>query len=93
MDAGEPATLRELMEIRPAGPELSLDQVEKPETLCHRFIASAMSLGSLSPEAHQTITAGMNMLGRAVEHGGRWRRPGSVPAAGRPANNRGSGCE
>ncbi len=28
-----------------------------------RFIASAMSLGSLSPEAHQTITAAMNTLG------------------------------
>ena len=28
-----------------------------------RFIASAMSLGSLSPEAHQTITAAMNMIG------------------------------
>jgi glutamate synthase (ferredoxin) len=63
LDTAEPATLRDLMEIRPAGPELSLDQVEKPEMLCHHFIASAMSLGSLSPEAHQTITAAMNMLG------------------------------
>ena len=59
----DPAVLRDLLEIRPAGAELALDAVEAPADLCKRFIASAMSLGSLSPEAHQTITAAMNMLG------------------------------
>lgn len=59
----EAATLRDLLEIRPAGPEISLEQVESSSELCRRFVASAMSLGSLSPEAHQTITAAMNMLG------------------------------
>jgi glutamate synthase (NADPH/NADH) large chain len=59
----DPAVLRDLLEIRPAGAELSLDSVEKPASITKRFIASAMSLGSLSPEAHQTITAAMNMLG------------------------------
>jgi glutamate synthase (NADPH/NADH) large chain len=63
MDAGEAVTLRDLMEVRPAGPELALDEVELPESLCKRFVASAMSLGSLSPEAHQTITAAMNAMG------------------------------
>ena len=28
-----------------------------------RFVSSAMSLGSLSPEAHSTITIAMNMIG------------------------------
>jgi glutamate synthase (ferredoxin) len=63
MDAGEAVTLRDLMEVRPAGPELGLDEVELPQSLCTRFVASAMSLGSLSPEAHQTITAAMNSMG------------------------------
>jgi glutamate synthase (NADPH/NADH) large chain len=62
-DAGEAVSLRDLLEIRPAGPELSVGEVEAPESLCKRFIASAMSLGSLSPEAHQTITAAMNSMG------------------------------
>jgi glutamate synthase (ferredoxin) len=62
-DTGEAVTLRDLLEVRPAGPELSLDEVEKPESLCRKFVASAMSLGSLSPEAHQTITAAMNSMG------------------------------
>jgi glutamate synthase (ferredoxin) len=63
VDVGEAVTLRDLLEIRPAGPELSLDEVEAPKSLCTKFVASAMSLGSLSPEAHQTITAAMNSMG------------------------------
>jgi glutamate synthase (ferredoxin) len=61
--ARDPAVLRDLLEIRPAGPELVIDEVETSANLYKRFVASAMSLGSLSPEAHQTITAAMNMLG------------------------------
>src|SRR5580704_8573677 len=61
--ARDPAVLRDLLEIRPAGAELSLSEVETLANLYKRFVASAMSLGSLSPEAHQTITAAMNMLG------------------------------
>ncbi len=61
--AREPGVLRDLLEIRPAGPELRLEEVELPKSLCTRFVASAMSLGSLSPEAHQTITVAMNTLG------------------------------
>ncbi len=59
----KPTVLRDLLEIRPAAAPLSLDQVESAPTIVSRFIASAMSLGSLSPEAHQTITEAMNQLG------------------------------
>jgi len=61
--ARDPAVLRDLLEIRPAGAELSLDEVESSSSITKRFVASAMSLGSLSPEAHQTITMAMNTLG------------------------------
>ncbi len=63
VDVHDAVRVRDLLEIRPAGPELAVNEVESAETLCHRFCASAMSLGSLSPEAHQTVTAAMNMLG------------------------------
>jgi glutamate synthase (NADPH/NADH) large chain len=59
----EPATLRDLLEIRPAGPELTIDGVEAAGEITRNFVASAMSFGSLSPEAHQTITQAMNLLG------------------------------
>jgi glutamate synthase (NADPH/NADH) large chain len=61
--AREPAVLRDLLAIRPAGAELPLEDVESAASLCKRFVSSAMSLGSLSPEAHQCITIAMNMLG------------------------------
>jgi glutamate synthase (NADPH/NADH) large chain len=59
----EPAVLRDLLEVRPAAGALAAETVEPAQNLYRRFIASAMSLGSLSPEAHQTITAAMNTLG------------------------------
>ncbi|MBB5064325.1 glutamate synthase-related protein [Granulicella mallensis] len=81
VDSVEAVTLRDLLEIRPAGTELALDEVEAPESLCKRFIASAMSLGSLSPEAHQTITQAMNSLGARSNTG----EGGEDPAVYRPA--------
>jgi glutamate synthase (ferredoxin) len=82
VDAAEAVTLRDLLEIRPAGPELAMEEVEAPESLCHRFVASAMSLGSLSPEAHSTITHAMNSLGARSNTG----EGGEDPAVYRPAS-------
>jgi len=89
--ARDPAVLRDLLEIRPAGPELTLAEVEPASNLYKRFVASAMSLGSLSPEAHQTVTIAMNTLGGRSNtgEGGEDRdvyRPGSV-TANAPASN------
>ena len=59
----EPAVLRNLLAIRPAAEPINVRDVEPAKSLYTRFCASAMSLGSLSPEAHQCITIAMNMLG------------------------------
>ncbi|MGO4515099.1 glutamate synthase-related protein [Terriglobus sp. 2YAB30_2] len=72
----EPAFLRDLLEIRPAGQELPVSAVEAPEKMYRRFIASAMSLGSLSPEAHSTITLAMNTLGGKSNTGEGGEDPG-----------------
>ena len=61
--ARDPSNLRDLLEIRPAGTELTLEEIQPASELYKKFVASAMSLGSLSPEAHSTITLAMNMLG------------------------------
>jgi len=45
----------DLIEIRPAGPELAIEQVQPPAGIVRSFVSSAMSFGSLSPEAHQTL--------------------------------------
>ena len=59
----EPAVLRNLLAIRPYGAPIDLDEVEPAESLFKRFVSSAMSLGSLSPEAHECITIAMNTIG------------------------------
>ncbi len=74
-----PVHLRDLLEIRPAGPELSVDHVESSGSLVKNFIASAMSFGSLSPEAHQTITQGMNLLGARSNTGEGGEDPAVYP--------------
>jgi glutamate synthase (ferredoxin) len=94
----EAAVLRDLLEIRPAGPELALDEVEGLKSICRRFVASAMSLGSLSPEAHQTITMAMNMLGGRSNtgEGGEDRdvyRRAPAPVGGRHDSSGGSAAE
>jgi glutamate synthase domain-containing protein 2/glutamate synthase domain-containing protein 1/glutamate synthase domain-containing protein 3 len=65
----EPAALRDLLEILPAGEPVPVDQVEPWDTIVTRFVCTAMSLGALSPEAHETLAVGMNRLGARSNSG------------------------
>ncbi len=58
-----PATLRDLLALRPDRPPLALDVVEDDAEILVRFDSAAMSLGALSPEAHQTLAEAMNRIG------------------------------
>jgi glutamate synthase (NADPH/NADH) large chain len=57
------ATIRGLLTLESAGPTLPLDAVEPAETLVQRFATGAMSYGSISAEAHETLAVAMNRLG------------------------------
>ncbi|AWV08842.1 glutamate synthase large subunit [Marilutibacter maris] len=58
------AALRDLLALRPQGAEpLPLDQVEPVASLVRRFDTAAISLGALSPEAHEALAIAMNRLG------------------------------
>ncbi len=56
-------TLRGLFEIKPAGKAVPLDEVEPAKSIVKRFVTGAMSLGSISTEAHTTLAIAMNRLG------------------------------
>jgi glutamate synthase domain-containing protein 2/glutamate synthase domain-containing protein 1/glutamate synthase domain-containing protein 3 len=58
-----PAALRDLLAMRPAGPPVPLDEVEPAADILARFSTAAMSLGSLSPEAHETLAVALNRVG------------------------------
>jgi glutamate synthase domain-containing protein 2/glutamate synthase domain-containing protein 1/glutamate synthase domain-containing protein 3 len=57
------ATLRGLLELKPADTTVPLDQVEPVESIVKRFATGAMSYGSISQEAHETLAIAMNRLG------------------------------
>ncbi|ROS01949.1 glutamate synthase (NADPH/NADH) large chain [Sinobacterium caligoides] len=56
------ATLRDLLELTAAEP-ISIDEVEPVSAIVRRFDSAAMSLGALSPEAHEALAQAMNTLG------------------------------
>jgi glutamate synthase (NADPH) large chain len=90
----ELVTLRGLLEVDPSGGEpvagrpIPLAQVEPVSSIVRRFVTGAMSFGSISAEAHETLAIAMNALGGrsnsgeggeephrfAPDEDGRWRR-------------------
>ncbi len=56
------ATLRDLFKLKDVTP-VALSDVEPIESLFKRFDSAAMSLGALSPEAHEALAMAMNDLG------------------------------
>ncbi len=63
-ESRESLTLRGLMEFKPiaSGP-VPLDEVESAKEIVKRFCTGAMSYGSISAEAHETLAIAMNRLG------------------------------
>ena len=57
-------TLRGLMDFNfEAGKEIDIDEVESVDSIVKRFKTGAMSYGSISQEAHETLAIAMNNLG------------------------------
>ncbi|WP_416839066.1 glutamate synthase large subunit [Haloferax sp. DFSO52] len=56
-------TLRGLLEFAPDRESVDIDEVESVESIVTRFSTAAMSLGSLSPEAHENNSIAMNRIG------------------------------
>ncbi len=66
--ARPPFALRDLFSFKSGGPltsssPLPLDQVQPAEEIIKRFSVAAMSLGAISPEAHEALAAGANAIG------------------------------
>jgi len=59
----EPSTVRDLFKLESERKPIPLSDVESVEALYPRFDSAAMSLGALSPEAHEALAVAMNELG------------------------------
>jgi glutamate synthase (NADPH/NADH) large chain len=56
-------TLRGLFKLKAAAKPVPLDEVESVESIVKRFSTGAMSYGSISSEAHETLAIAMNRIG------------------------------
>jgi len=61
--AAQLCTLRGLMELKFAADPIPIEEVEPVEAIMKRFKSGAMSYGSISKEAHETLAIAMNRIG------------------------------
>lgn len=55
--------IRDFFEIKSDRKAIDISEVEPKEAIFKRFVSAAMSLGSISPEAHETLAQAMNTIG------------------------------
>lgn len=61
--------IRDLLKVKEAEQPLALEQVEPLEAILKRFDSAGISLGALSPEAHEALAEAMNRLGARSNSG------------------------
>ena len=64
-----PIHLRDLLDIKPIGEPVHIEEVESITAIRKRFVTPGMSLGALSPEAHKTLNVAMNRIGAKSDSG------------------------
>ncbi|MFA3919260.1 glutamate synthase large subunit [Ruegeria hyattellae] len=69
MQANPPIHLRDLLDFKPLGQPIALEEVESITAIRKRFVTPGMSLGALSPEAHKTLNVAMNRIGAKSDSG------------------------
>ncbi|MEM7718911.1 MAG: glutamate synthase large subunit [Pseudomonadota bacterium] len=69
MRSAPPIHLRDLLDIKPMGEPIALEEVESITSIRKRFVTPGMSLGALSPEAHKTLNVAMNRIGAKSDSG------------------------
>lgn len=88
MRANPPIHLRDLLDIKPLGKPVPLEEVESITSIRKRFVTPGMSLGALSPEAHMTLNIAMNRIGAKSDSG----EGGEDPAHSAPLPNGDNPC-
>tara|TARA_B110000003_G_scaffold270513_1_gene303115 strand:+ start:2210 stop:6793 length:4584 start_codon:yes stop_codon:yes gene_type:complete len=67
--ANDPITIKDILEFKVPSSSIPLEEVEPAEEIVKRFTTAAMSMGALSPEAHETLAIAMNRLGGKSDSG------------------------
>ncbi|TVR46654.1 MAG: glutamate synthase large subunit, partial [Rhodobacteraceae bacterium] len=88
MQSQDPIHLRDLLDIKPLGKPIPIEEVESITAIRKRFVTPGMSLGALSPEAHMTLNIAMNRIGAKSDSG----EGGEDPAHAHPLPNGDNPC-
>ncbi|WP_077395282.1 glutamate synthase large subunit [Bombella intestini] len=83
LEAQEPVALRDLLDFRSSARSIDVDDVEGITQIRRRLVAPGISLGALSPEAHETLAIAMNRIGAKSDSG----EGGEDPARATPRPN------
>jgi len=79
-----PVALRDLLDFRADGRSaIAIEEVESITEIRKRLVAPGISLGALSPEAHETLSIAMNRIGARSDSG----EGGEDPARAKPRAN------
>ena len=69
VDGQGPVNLRDLMDFKPGGDAIEIESVESITNIRKRLVSPGISLGALSPEAHETLSIAMNRIGAKSDSG------------------------
>lgn len=69
MQSNPPIHLRDLLDVKPLGKAVPIEEVESITSIRKRFVTPGMSLGALSPEAHKLLNVAMNRIGAKSDSG------------------------
>ncbi|MPY72791.1 MAG: glutamate synthase large subunit [Alphaproteobacteria bacterium] len=78
-----PINLRDLLDFAPKSPPVIVDEVESITQIRKTLVSPGISLGALSPEAHETLSIAMNRIGARSDSG----EGGEDPARYKPKLN------
>jgi glutamate synthase (ferredoxin) len=82
--------VRDMLELSPAGPAVPVEEVEPASVIAQRFSTGAMSHGSLSAEAHETLAEAMNLIGGRSNCGEGGEDPYRFSTRGQPTGDKNS---
>ena len=90
LNSNKPVSVRDLTKLVPKSQPVALAEVEPIESIRTRFTTAAMSLGAISPEAHEALAIAMNAIGGKSNSGEGGEDPGRFKPAldGRSANSK-----
>ncbi len=63
VDNRPPTALRDLLDVRPVGSPVRIEEVESVDAITRRFVTANISFGALSIESHETLAIAMNIVG------------------------------